>query len=87
MTHNRKRPHMRSRSFSNQIKERVLRVQKHQVRHPNIQTAPQVHKGEKLLAIDNENMAKRNLESLKKKQKLEEAEAQKQLLRAKEHGN
>lgn len=53
--------------FLKQIKERVLSVQKHQVHHRNIQTAPQVHKEKKLLEIHNENMAKSNLE--KKKQK------------------
>ena len=55
--------------FLKQIKERVLRVQKHQVRHRNIQTAPQVHKEKKSLEIHNENMAKSNLESLKKAKK------------------
>ena len=53
--------------FLKQIKERVLSVQKHQVHHWNIQTAPQVQKEKKLLEIHNENMAKSNLEKKSKK--------------------
>ena len=54
--------------FLKQIKERVLRVQKHQVRHRNIQTAPQVHKEKKSLEIQKKN-GKEKLKTIKKRKK------------------
>ena len=47
MTYRRQRPHIHLGSSSKQTKEIVLRVQKQQLRHLNIQLAPQGHKGKK----------------------------------------